>query len=90
MVTFDVIKQDMLPILQILCNDSIPNIRFNVAKAYKILIDLLYQTEYGNRVLQEVIRPDLGRLQEDQDVDVRYFANLGFERLDTVGILGSA
>lgn len=35
------IEQHILPIMDRLVNDEIPNIRFNVAKTYSVLIDTL-------------------------------------------------
>lgn len=41
MVSLDVIGQSILPMLEKLVDDEIPNIRFNVAKTYAALIDVL-------------------------------------------------
>ena len=79
-----------------LVNDDIPNIRFNVAKSYKILIDVLRRLpeqgvladiEAGKApappsggssksidLINNSIMPNLEKLQQDDDVDVRYFA----------------
>ncbi|KAJ5713741.1 uncharacterized protein N7483_010922 [Penicillium malachiteum] len=40
-VTLDIIETSILPILDRLVADEIPNIRFNVAKSYAVLIDTL-------------------------------------------------
>lgn len=40
-VSMDVIAKSILPILDKLTADAIPNIRFNVAKTYAVLIDVL-------------------------------------------------
>ncbi|RMZ92231.1 hypothetical protein DV736_g528, partial [Chaetothyriales sp. CBS 134916] len=40
-LTLEIIKESILPILDRLVSDPIPNIRFNVAKTYAILIDTL-------------------------------------------------
>lgn len=40
-LSLPVVAQSVLPILQTLVNDPIPNIRFNVAKSYAVLIDIL-------------------------------------------------
>lgn len=74
-------------------SDDIPNIRFNVAKSYAILIDTLRRlpaegtlldleksgqtgtpSPRGQELVQQRIMPNLEKLQEDEDVDVRYFA----------------
>ena len=73
--------------------DEIPNIRFNVAKSYAVLIDTLRRlpaegtlvdleksgktgtpSPRGQELIQQLTLPNLERLQEDEDVDVRYFA----------------
>jgi len=73
--------------------DDIPNIRFNVAKSYAILIDTLRRlpsegsllslekaggteapSPRGQDLIQNRILPNLEKLQQDEDVDVRYFA----------------
>ena len=76
-----------------LVSDDIPNIRFNVAKSYAILIDVLKRlpsegtiieldksgsstspSPKGQDLIQHQILPNLEKLQQDDDVDVRYFA----------------
>lgn len=84
-----------------LVSDDIPNIRFNVAKSYAVLIDVLRRlpsegsllsleksgqdtslgaaglnpSPRGQDVIQTQILPNLEKLQQDEDVDVRYFAS---------------
>lgn len=77
-----------------LVSDDIPNIRFNVAKSYAVLIDILKRLpetgtmleleknkSYSNpsprslELIQTSILPRLEKLQQDDDVDVRYFAS---------------
>jgi serine/threonine-protein phosphatase 2A regulatory subunit A len=76
-----------------LVTDEIPNIRFNVAKSYAVLIDTLRRlpedktlveveksgeaitpSPKSQELIQQRILPSLEKLQEDDDVDVRYFA----------------
>jgi len=78
-----------------LVTDDIPNIRFNVAKSYTILIDILKRlpaegtildlekskssegpSPKGQELIQRSILPNLEKLQQDDDVDVRYFATV--------------
>lgn len=40
-LSFPVIEQSICPILSNLVSDNIPNIRFNVAKSYAVLVDVL-------------------------------------------------
>ncbi|KAH8686713.1 armadillo-type protein [Ilyonectria robusta] len=92
-VSMDVIAKSILPMLDKLVGDDIPNIRFNVAKTYAVLIEVLrrlpdegtmYDLEKqsaeivpsprGMELIQQRVVPNLGKLQKDDDVDVRYFA----------------
>lgn len=90
--------------------DPIPNIRFNVAKSYAVLIDTLRRlpesgtivdhaesgdtaapSSKGEELINEQILPNLEKLKDDEDVDVRYFATIAAggstanaaERMDT-------
>ncbi|KAF4552163.1 Protein phosphatase PP2A regulatory subunit A [Elsinoe fawcettii] len=91
-----VINDSVLPILSGLVGDAIPNIRFNVAKSYAVLIDVLKRlpddnetvyglekagktgtgSERGDAIIREEILPNLEKLINDEDVDVRYFASV--------------
>ncbi|KAN0079776.1 Armadillo-type fold [Elaphomyces granulatus] len=92
-INLNIIETSVLPILDRLVSDDIPNIRFNVAKSYAILIDTLRHlpaegtlldlersgqtgtpSPRGQELVQQRIMPNLEKLQEDEDVDVRYFA----------------
>lgn len=85
------IRDSILPILEKLVTDPIPNIRFNVAKSYAVLTDTLrnISTEgtiqqpkggsgasKGQDIIEKQIIPNLEKLQQDEDVDVRYFATI--------------
>ncbi|KAL8720614.1 MAG: hypothetical protein Q9225_002550 [Loekoesia sp. 1 TL-2023] len=92
-INIDVIEKSILPMMDRLVSDDIPNIRFNVAKSYAILIDVLKRlpadmtilsleksgepanpSPRGQDLIQHRILPNLEKLQQDDDVDVRYFA----------------
>ncbi|ORY14958.1 armadillo-type protein [Clohesyomyces aquaticus] len=92
-LSLEVIESSILPMMDKLVNDEIPNIRFNVAKSYAILIDTLKQLPEQGTVLAlqkagtpgtgcpkalelitKSVLPNLEKLQQDDDVDVRYFA----------------
>lgn len=84
--------------LATLVSDDIPNIRFNVAKSYQVLIATIRKlpesgtltdiekgdatapaeggTKEGDRLITEEIMPNLEKLMNDDDVDVRYFATV--------------
>lgn len=75
-----------------LVSDPIPNIRFNVAKSYAVLIETLRKlpaegtlleaeaagntapSSKGQDLVSTLILPNLEKLQQDEDADVRYFA----------------
>ena len=69
----------MLPVVVASSEDKVPNIKFNVAKMLKQLIPLV-----DNSVWNEVIKPCLLSLSEDEDVDVRYFANQAINSCELV------
>ena len=78
-----------------LVSDPIPNIRFNVAKSYAVIIDTLKKlpekgtiaesessitkvspSPKGQQLIDSSIIPNLEKLQQDSDVDVRFFATI--------------
>ncbi|ODQ50800.1 protein phosphatase regulatory subunit Paa1 [Saitoella complicata NRRL Y-17804] len=73
-VDVSVVDQYILPTITQLVEDPIPNIRFNVAKSYEVLIGVLKATEEGRGVIGEKVKPMLEKLEGDKDADVRYFA----------------
>ncbi|CAG8524239.1 10464_t:CDS:10 [Paraglomus brasilianum] len=90
-VTPEVIRDYILPTVNNLVTDPIPNIRFNVAKSYEVLIPVLKQSQETGILLDTQVKPALDKLKEDMDADVKYFAERAFlaesERslLDTYG-----
>lgn len=94
-VTLDIIEDSVLPMMDRLVSDPIPNIRFNVAKSYAVIIDTLKKmpetgtlaeaeaaasrppiSPKGQQLIASSIMPNLEKLQNDSDVDVRYFATV--------------
>ncbi|KAI4211314.1 MAG: hypothetical protein LQ351_005869 [Letrouitia transgressa] len=92
-IDIEVIEKSILPMMDRLVSDDIPNIRFNVAKSYSVLIGVLKRlptnttiialeksgqsvspSPRGQELIETQILPNLGKLQQDDDVDVRYFA----------------
>ncbi|KAF1816573.1 MgPP2AregA, protein phosphatase 2A regulatory alpha sub-unit [Eremomyces bilateralis CBS 781.70] len=102
-LSLPIIETHILSILEKLVADDIPNIRFNVAKSYGVLIDILKKLPFdaaapnasllgiekekgadaaaalhgspkGEELITENIMPNLEKLGQDDDVDVRYFA----------------
>lgn len=129
------INESIIPFLNNLMNDPISNIRFNVAKSYKVLVEAYLKPQFpeteettesdekksagGNEkakdaeeatedkdsstttekkkklplgpkadlstikeLIDSIIVPNLEKLSEDSDVDVRYFANKSLEEIE--------
>ena len=53
-VNLKVIENDILPMMEQLVKDDIPNIRFNVAKTYAVLIDVLKRLPAGDGTVIEL------------------------------------
>ena len=70
-VPTDVLADSMLPLIIRLAKDTVPNIRFNVAKVFQTVIPLL-----SREIVQERVKPCLQELSEDSDDDVKYFATV--------------
>jgi len=64
----------MIPTINSLASDPIPNIRFNVAKCYESMAPLMTTPDLVN-IKNNVLKPTLKILNEDPDNDVRYFAS---------------
>jgi len=77
-VTPEVIRDYILPTVNNLVTDPIPNIRFNVAKSYEVLIPVLKQSQETGILLDTQVKPALDKLKEDMDGDVKYFAERAF------------
>ncbi|KAF2092091.1 protein phosphatase PP2A regulatory subunit A [Saccharata proteae CBS 121410] len=92
-LSLGVIEGSILSMMEKLVDDRIPNIRFNVAKSYQVLIEVLKKlpengtlseleksgapatgSARGTELIEKQILPNLEKLQQDEDVDVRYFA----------------
>ncbi|CAG8663258.1 18260_t:CDS:2, partial [Racocetra fulgida] len=73
-VTPEVIRDHILPTVNNLVSDPIPNIRFNVAKSYEVLIPVLKQCAETAVLLETQVKPALDKLRDDPDNDVKYFA----------------
>lgn len=69
----EMIKDLILPTLQTLGQDPIPNIRFNVAKALESIVPVLKKSTSASSAVANTVKPILTKLVDDPDVDVRYF-----------------
>lgn len=65
----------IMPAVVELAHDPVPNIRFNVAKSLEALAPVLLAASDDTReALGEQVKTTLLQLQNDNDVDVKYFA----------------
>lgn len=76
----DSIRTSILPTVVSLAADRIPNIRFNVAKAFEVLSQSLASQQGGPELVSSEIIPALDKLRGDTDADVRFFAEKAAEK----------
>lgn len=82
----DIITNSILPFIENLINDPIPNIRFNIAKAFKILVESYMkldnvEPQEVESLVNEVVIPRLEKLCQDSDADVRYFSKKSLDEI---------
>uniref|UniRef100_A0A8C3PAC3 Protein phosphatase 2 scaffold subunit Aalpha n=1 Tax=Chrysemys picta bellii TaxID=8478 RepID=A0A8C3PAC3_CHRPI len=65
----EITTKHMLPTVLRMAGDAVANVRFNVAKSLQKIGPIL-----DNSTLQNEVKPVLEKLTQDQDVDVKYFA----------------
>lgn len=76
----DSIRTSVLPTVVLLSNDRIPNIRFNVAKAFEVLATSLGdQGPEGVELVESDVVEAVEKLRLDADADVRFFAEKAAE-----------
>ncbi|KAJ1989000.1 protein phosphatase 2A structural subunit [Dimargaris cristalligena] len=73
-LTPEVTEKSVMPALQSLVTDEIPNIRFNVAKAIESMAPVMARNAALRPLLEAPVMPMLTRLTEDLDPDVQFFA----------------
>ena len=79
-LNLEIVRTDVIGPLLELSKDPIPNIRFNVAKALEVMAGSFGSSPEGRVFVQDWIAPTLERQKNDQDADVRYFANRALQR----------
>lgn len=80
----ETIGSSIWPFITKLQNDPIPNIRFNIAKTMKVLAEAHVENKGKQDAVKDIneeIVPKLESLEEDGDVDVRYFAKQSLEEI---------
>ncbi|KAK6205592.1 armadillo-type protein [Scheffersomyces amazonensis] len=89
-IDYSIISKKVLPFINNLIVDAVPNIRFNVAKSYFVAAETLIKNrrKFGisdedlNKVINLEILSNLEKLQNDEDVDVRYFASKSIQGIN--------
>ncbi|KAG0672856.1 protein phosphatase 2A structural subunit [Kluyveromyces marxianus] len=81
-VDTDVIVEKILPFVNHLSTDNVPNIRFNVAKFYAVAVEALTKDTKDKHIelINKTVIPTLEKLCQDPDVDVRYFSEQSLEQ----------
>lgn len=74
-ISLTVVANQILPFISHLADDGVPNIRFNVAKSYAVIVESLIKggAHYIDTI-NGTILPSLKKLTQDEDFDVKYFA----------------
>lgn len=87
-VDFDIVVSSILPFVNHLVNDSVPNIRFNVAKLYLVLAETFANSGQPNAssIVSNDILPKLEKLQSDEDVDVRFYASRSIQGIENLAL----
>ncbi|KAJ1659380.1 protein phosphatase 2A structural subunit [Dispira simplex] len=80
-VTPEVIQSSILPTLEGLVTDEIPNIRFNVAKSLQVLAPIMKQSPELQSLLESQVIPMLTKLSQDPDQDVQFYAQCAIQAI---------
>ncbi|KAL3233421.1 Protein phosphatase PP2A regulatory subunit A [Nakaseomyces bracarensis] len=81
----DVVANQILPHVLELTSDQVPNIRFNVAKTYPKIVEVLHKDSAKyDALIKDTIYTSLNELCQDPDFDVRYFANESMKECKTI------
>ena len=70
----DLVVSRVLPLLVDIRNDSVANIRLNIAKSLAILKDKFFEDS-----INTIVIPLLEKFMKDDDRDVRYFTEMGLK-----------
>ncbi|KAG7192821.1 uncharacterized protein KQ657_001278 [Scheffersomyces spartinae] len=74
-ISHEIIAEKILPFINELSGDSVANIRFNVAKAYLLIATQLALDPKYRGLIEQDLWKHLEILQNDEDIDVRFYAN---------------
>ena len=73
-----------MPFVSRLADDAVPNIRFNIAKSYAEIVEKLSHDRTYSGLIKHTILPSLDKLRQDEDFDVKYFANQSLEKCNMI------
>ncbi|EGW31801.1 uncharacterized protein SPAPADRAFT_62392 [Spathaspora passalidarum NRRL Y-27907] len=87
---FKVIVEKILPFINELITDNVPNIRFNVAKSYLVLVESFIEKKLElpineqelKKLINLEILSNLEKLQNDEDVDVRFYSTKSIQGIN--------
>jgi len=84
MIGATIIQEQFLPVLIRLCSDSVPNVRFNCVRAIQQIVEkgLLGKDREKEKAMQQLV-PVVNRLTQDTDTDVKYYATLCSQALQS-------
>lgn len=84
----NVIIKKILPFVDNLISDSVPNIRFNVAKTYLVIVENLIKDKkklnFFNDLIKNDILNNLEKLKNDEDVDVRFYTKMSVDGINAL------
>ncbi|EGV64129.1 protein phosphatase 2A structural subunit [Yamadazyma tenuis] len=76
-----IITEKVLPFLNDLIDDKVPNIRFNLATSYLRISETLAGKQGDSPVIEQNVLKNLDILVNDNDSDVRYFASKSIDSI---------
>ncbi|KAH3679141.1 hypothetical protein WICMUC_001152 [Wickerhamomyces mucosus] len=78
-----IVVNKILPFIEDLAVDQVPNIRFNVAKSYTTIAEALFHKDDKESIefIDERILPIVETLKTDKDADVKYFASQSYDKI---------
>lgn len=87
-ISSQIIVNKILPFINQLIADPVPNIRFNVAKSYLIAVEALMKEPSANttKLIEQDILSNVKVLMNDVDVDVRYYASKSIDSINDLSL----
>lgn len=90
-IDYPVLVEKVLPFINGLITDAVPNIRFNVAKSYLTLVESLCQhkdqapnQDELKKLINLQVLSNLEKLETDDDVDVRFYSTQSIKGINEI------